>query len=505
MKTYLLLILYLLPSFPANSGVQTTFSSEHVIKNGISDFVSSNGTWQVSAERNSVFIDNKTFIAGQTTNIEINHKDGHSVIFNDDDTVDSVVSVQMVTSPATNRNPGNSCGSNAIFRPMLLITIHGYRGDSIGLGLGNGGQAFQHDIVDKLLGRATSPGCNRFNTSYIEQWNVDWDSARPISRQRQSLSKKVNRYLRSQPYKWDIAVIGFSRGAIFTHELAALLESDFYHNLYTVLLDPTAALTYEDRYPSRKNPESNHHASLYYDGDPFIDGLGASLNTISDQLITGYDVQLKVYENATHGQFPDKWVAQSGQNSLNSYLNFLNNNAGPRSLNLNAINTSCSEGVLISNFCSKNVRIRSGNNAGIDGDIKFENGNLVVSGRLWVGPISTNNLYMIGRDGMEVTTNLVIAASSLVVNSEKAYYRGNSLIHSTYVGISHKHGALLDSRILGSGHKLSINSERIEVDIYIAGKRIDLGSIDTRDAVESLLTGGASTLSKPLRKISKLF
>lgn len=504
MRQYILLIIFLSLSLKTYSDVQTSFSSEYAVKNGVSDFVNSDGTWKVTAEKNQVFVDNKTFIQAQTTSLEVNHKDGHSVIFNDDDTVDSLVSVQMLASPASNRNTGNTCGDNNIFRPMLIVTIHGFRGDSYGLGLGNGGQPFQHDIVDKVLGRSTSAGCNRFNTSYIEQWNVDWDSARPISRQKRSLARKVNRFLSSQPDKWDVVVIGYSRGAIFAHELAERLDTDFYQSLYTVLLDPTAALSYEDRYPSKKNPKSMHHASFYYDGDRLIDGIGASVNTISDEPISDYDVQLKINGNVSHAKFAKRWVSDSGPHRLDTYLSFLNSNAGTRTFNLNAVNASCSQDVQTSNFCAKSVRIRSGNTAGLEGEVKLEDGNLVVSGSIWVGPMSASNFFMIGNDGMEVTTNLVIMASSLVVNSEHAYYRSNSLIHSTYLDISKKHGAVLDHRIVGTGGAISINSERIEVDIYIAGERVDIGSIDTQDAVESLITGGASTLSEPIRKIASL-
>lgn len=188
------------------------------------------------------------------------------------------------------------------YRPTLFITIHGASLNESG---GSDIDSFQNTIMKSLRDKELT-----YNAAI---WTVNWDSTKPNRRQVKMLRRQVKSFLDDQVYAWDVVIVGFSRGAIFANELALQLDSDEKVNyLYTVLLDPTAATSINDRYPE-KSPSgtlvSNH---LFYDGIPF---LYVDFNlTEGDQPISGYPSAVIIGSN--HTDVPAQYIDQGYWDTL---------------------------------------------------------------------------------------------------------------------------------------------------------------------------------------------
>lgn len=133
---------------------------------------------------------------------------------------------------------------------------------------------------------------------------VDWNSLRPNGEQSRRLAKIVRYFLDSRIQPWDIVIIGHSRGGIFAHDLSEDLSYNQHRNqrkLYTLLIDPTAALLLGDHFPNGK-PSGVTLAKNYYDNRPLIDSNVNQLlfNVIDDRDIPNYDVNFFYRQEIDH-------------------------------------------------------------------------------------------------------------------------------------------------------------------------------------------------------------
>jgi hypothetical protein len=97
---------------------------------------------------------------------------------------------------------------------------------------------------------------------------VQWDTYAANTRSVPFAARAVNRWLEERQQKWDVVLVGHSRGGIFTSELTRQISSRNVATLHNVMLDPTASVGQADSYPT--NVASNVTRSVVYDdGYPF--------------------------------------------------------------------------------------------------------------------------------------------------------------------------------------------------------------------------------------------
>lgn len=198
-------------------------------------------------------------------------------------------------------NVVNVTSSNIIkrqYRPTLFISLQGASfANSDGRGFD--GSSLAADVATFLRGKGTN-----YNMAV---WSISWDSIKPMREQVKMLRRKVNSFLKSKQYAWDVAIIGFSRGGLFANELANQLENNGKVNrLYSVLLDPTAAHTFNDVYPRRASNGPSRHNFLLYDGQAWSPYFGEGF-AIGDQSIEGYPQATLI--GANHNDVPVQFIS----------------------------------------------------------------------------------------------------------------------------------------------------------------------------------------------------
>lgn len=279
------------------------------------------------------------------------------------------------------------------YRPTLFVTIPGANFDNSD---GRGVQTFQSDISQFIRRQALD-----YNAAV---WNVSWDSLKPNRRQVKMLQRQIINFLDDQRYDWDVVIVGFSRGGIFANELALQLEgNENIHYLYTVLLDPTAALSINDHYPTeapKSNLTSNH---LFYDGRPW---LGVDFNkTDADRSIHGYPSATLI--GANHEDVPTQYISKGYWQSLFN-LTEANKNHGnynePFYWQENVVRISLSSDIDIAVDVENGIFAES--NAGpvyFTSQIYGENGNLHVGNSI----TSVSSMYAsVGEDGVQARASL---------------------------------------------------------------------------------------------------
>lgn len=184
-------------------------------------------------------------------------------------------------------------------RPTLFVTICGFGG-------GDNCADMRSSLDSSLL--------NNGSFQYMH-YRVDWDDTDQIDDQDRDLAAYIKLELAMKAHKWDVVVIGYSRGGVFAHDMSEyLVNSDHINNLYTVLLDPTAARELRDIYPRKKHSSAlvNHWGSLYYDLSPWSDSTPVNWYEYSDMNISGYNNfgAKDYFVNSNHIAFPSDWFLE---------------------------------------------------------------------------------------------------------------------------------------------------------------------------------------------------
>lgn len=163
-------------------------------------------------------------------------------------------------------------------RPTLLVITKGLDGG------GEDGYSWNDENKPEdqgLLPESAARWTTELASSYARQLNlagsmvhvmfVDWASLAPIGNSSERVAEKIENFLKQSDLRWDISLIGHSRGAILNTEVASYLSGSIAKKVQLVMLDPTAGVSLNDQYPARV-PDSVDNAVHYDDGMKLFPG-----------------------------------------------------------------------------------------------------------------------------------------------------------------------------------------------------------------------------------------
>ncbi|MDH5547796.1 MAG: GPI inositol-deacylase [Gammaproteobacteria bacterium] len=157
---------------------------------------------------------------------------------------------------------------------------------------------------------------------------VRWDTIKSMRLQVEALAEKINRFLSMRKYKWDVVIVGHSRGGIITHRLTKyIIDNPKINKMYTYLLDPTAALALGDVYPAYLPTYSTTeiYGEVIYDGNRLVTYGGITFDLgaqASDRDIPGY--KTTVMSSATHETIHGAWLGDSSNGAKPALERILN-------------------------------------------------------------------------------------------------------------------------------------------------------------------------------------
>ncbi len=267
--------------------------------------------WTASYEDNSILIlpsnDINIPIELEKRAIVLTHRDRGRFVFSDGQ-MGSLTRTPLLRSSA-------SLTSTYNYRPTLFVTLQGAAQN-------DGPDSWQNDFHTRIQSMLIRPTAARH--SQFVHFQVDWDSLKPMSGQVKNLTGQIRSFLSQRANKWDVVIVGFSRGGIFANTVSKkIFGHNKINNLHTFLLDPTAARPFGDLYPNNfiKPVRTNVFGSMYYDNALWIDPpswvyallVTSSSNffTVSDKPINGFTNYGRndVFFSATgHFAFASEWL-----------------------------------------------------------------------------------------------------------------------------------------------------------------------------------------------------
>ena len=248
----------------------------------------------------------------------------------------------------------------------------------------------------------------------------------------------VKDFLNTRIDKWDVVIIGHSRGGIFANDLSAkLVGYGKIANLHTVLLDPTATSVLADFYPMRLPTQSptNHYGSLYYNNTGFLDDSsmtkffpnGAGFTTIGDINIPGYDNygNADFYFNSNHADFPYNWLPAKLQG-------LISNIKSRKDYSPNGFVDDGGSGMEV-------VRITRRKGFITNLVIELQGDNVHISGTISLSDIPGAQVTMditVGKDGLAIGASVGMLTTQTIINGDRIVIANNLAIAQTYTSIS---------------------------------------------------------------------
>ena len=286
------------------------------------------GQWDVSFYRNEVVL---IPLDGMMIPVEVEKQaltadnDSGSFIFQDGEIISATSSpVDSFELPS---------GYTFEYRPTLYVSISGFQrfieklaidptGSYGDPALSIDGKQWS-DWQDIFNGRLQKEFSNGQKYQY-KHFLVRWDNQKSIRKQGAALANKIKQFLKGRRDKWDVVLVGHSRGALMVNRLSKYLVGNAkIDNLHSYILDPTASVILGDQYPTSLPSQSptKSFGTLYYDKNGlasatyggeviFSTDLGA---TWSDTDILGYKTVLM--KNSTHETIHTDWI-NAPQNGL---------------------------------------------------------------------------------------------------------------------------------------------------------------------------------------------
>lgn len=371
-------------------------------------------------------------------------------------------------------------------RPTLFVSIPGATTANAN---GHGIWDWQKDKLDVELAKL-------INQSQYMHFTVDWESNLHMQSQVGSLADLIKEFLNAKAYAWDVVLIGHSRGGIFAHEVGERLAGHAkISKLHLVLLDPTAATSLGDTYPSQKPAGSFGY--LKYDSFPFS-WLG-SIGTRGDENISGYnnygqnDFSL-VYRDLTqsHGRYPADWIADTGTHGLAALLASVTSNKDNSGASF-AVDAASGKDL---------VQIRT-REIDADLDATCTTTSCTLDGQVAFGPLGTVTMTgTIGSDGIDTAIATTLGGASVVTRQD--------LIYATQTTLFSEHSARIEPTSItvqaqiANGHGTVVNELGLtgaEVMVSVGNINIPVISIGPLDA----LIPGASLFKKKWKVFKGLF
>lgn len=102
---------------------------------------------------------------------------------------------------------------------------------------------------------------------------VRWDNQKSARKQGAALAAKIKNFLKNRQYKWDVVLVGHSRGAVMVDRISKyLVGNGKIDNIYSYLLDPTASGALRDVYPTSlpSKTGTTSYGTAYFDRKSMI-------------------------------------------------------------------------------------------------------------------------------------------------------------------------------------------------------------------------------------------
>jgi hypothetical protein len=371
-------------------------------------------------------------------------------------------------------------------RPTLFVSIPGASFDNAS---GSGVGFALKDLSLKLS--------TLVNTQQYMLFTVDWESLMPNQAQVENVSDLIKNFLATKAFAWDVVIMGHSRGGVFAHRLGERLAGNAkISKLHLMLLDPTAATTFGDTYPTMK--PAGAYGYLKYDSQPFVP-IGA-LATRSDENITGYSNYGSNNFFATfapapeygHTTYAKDWIDASGIHGLAYALQQVaavkDNSGGPF-----AVDGASGNEVVT-------VRTRT-----IDADLDAQcsSSSCTMNGFVSFGQLGTVSMTgMIGSDGIDAAIATAGAGASVVIRQDEIALTQSDLFAQHSARINHSGITVYASIINGYGTvQSSLGATSASVSVNILNINVPLISVGPLDA----LIPGASLFKKKWKLFRGLF
>lgn len=348
-------------------------------------------------------------------------------------------------------------------RPTLYVSIPGFKMSDVST------DAWQKTLEEEIRSHSLKQ-----NQYYHMQ--VAWDSDENMYDQVKDLGDHVNAFLDEKNYKWDVVLIGFSRGGIFAHHLGdRIRKSKNMNNLLTVLLDPTAAQFFGDDYPTSgiKVSNANHYGYLYYDNEPWTCEKSYScagknsFTTISDQKIRGY---------TNNGRHDFNTGVQGHEEVVKKFVN----NTGPGGLNLSILlrdldNLKPIESFSADGLTGYDVVKISRNNIQLNGELTIDDGRLRLLAEVDLGKLGSAGFDLKGdKNGVELGASTLVIAAYMQVNKDRLAVSSSIVVADVGASLD-KNGLAVNYDalgIIGGNAKADLGEFAMEIEIF--GTSIDL-------------------------------
>jgi pimeloyl-ACP methyl ester carboxylesterase len=402
--------------------------------------------WNVETEHEIVLIHNDGLpIPIQTVEprIVLEHDSGSVFSFTDEGMSSATLNKSVAFTTPSGVPPTFSK------RPTLFITIPGFNGFQGGnFNKGEDTQPWQHN-VDSVI--------NATVTQYqYKHLAVDWQSTRSNRTQVRDVASLVKNYLKNKTYKWDVVVIGHSRGGVFAHELSKkLVNMSKVNSVHSTLLDPTASTAaHGDHYPRRRVRGSNdYYGTLLYNGTPFDDKYTQmKVGTVSDENIPGYNNYGRndFRRSFKHGDFPYAWISDSSAG-----LNRLLDDVLAKKSNGSYLLEEGYGGMDV-------IKVRTPEDIYLSGEIDIGKDHVEIAAQLQLGPsVAHARIYADG-NGVEASAGVIIAAAQVGITKDKAYFESNNLI-SSYSASLDRDKIAVEVNVVGISSGASIGNGGISV------------------------------------------
>ncbi len=203
------------------------------------------------------------------------------------------------------------------YRPTLYVSIPGAKLTKDLLDSGNWIQPWQNSL-ERMLGMRYPSSSSDHEYMHIQ---LNWATMRNNRFQVGEAASRIKSILSDKTHKWDVVVIGFSRGGVFAHELSKkIVGHDKVNTLTSVLLDPTAATTIGDRYPNSKvSSDSNKFTGFLYSNNEIFEK-GTDFDS-SNSWLTVDERPIPSYErnNNISGKVSGSYTIRNSSGNLTTY------------------------------------------------------------------------------------------------------------------------------------------------------------------------------------------
>lgn len=462
-----------------------------------SDIVVNDGEWEINYQHELVMLANDGIAVpietvAPTFNVTHNKYGAFSISRG---SMTSATSIPVGGASTLQENYNN--------RPTLFISIGGAKNITEGLlGLdesGNGVHSWQRSDGLDLSDIITNTINQNHQFAYMY---VDWHSLRQSKPQVKNLAEVVSEFLENRTHVWDVAVVGHSRGGVFAHELSRyLVKNEKISNLHTLLLDPTAAPSWGDSYPSYKHTsnKTNHYANNLIDGNKFMKYV--TVTTFSDERISGYDhavmddtgFEHEEDYKTDHGNITTHWLKRGYAQAWIQKIINLKQGSGQ---------TYSAETDLSSNNI-RQVTIKFKSELVWDGDMSISGDKVEVSGTLQVGAVSASQHLYIDGNGAEVTANVIVASAAAAISEDKASISSSAGTNSYVMSLEDKNISGQQMYFFGSGGiSYSVGEDGLNININILDKNAEVLSITNKkdlDRLKTVMTGGLSDAADEIK------